>query len=71
MSIEADIAQQIRVDPGQLPIVLCPGGQLLRNPSEIELRAAWDTLVGNVKRTAPDITLDGILVAPALACVLL
>jgi thioredoxin reductase (NADPH) len=28
---------RFHVDPGQLPIVLCPGGQLLRNPSEIEL----------------------------------
>jgi succinyl-CoA synthetase beta subunit len=26
------------------------------------VRAAWDTLVQNVKRAAPDITLDGILV---------
>src|ERR1700684_4488907 len=25
------------VDPGQLPIVLCQSGQLLRNPSEDEL----------------------------------
>jgi len=28
---------RFQVDAGQLPIVLCPGGQLLRNPSEIEL----------------------------------
>ncbi|WP_108659569.1 FAD-dependent oxidoreductase [Acuticoccus kandeliae] len=25
------------IQPGELPIVLCPGGQLLRNPTEIEL----------------------------------
>src|SRR6202035_5318184 len=25
------------IDAGQLPIVLCPGGQMLRNPSESEL----------------------------------
>src|SRR6195256_2519980 len=25
------------VDPGELPIALCPGGQLLRNPAETEL----------------------------------
>jgi len=31
------LIQRFNVDPGQLPIVLCPGGQLLRNPSEIEL----------------------------------
>ncbi len=29
--------ERFDVDPGQLPIVLCPGGQLLRNPSEMEL----------------------------------
>ena len=31
------LIEQFHVDPGQLPIVLCPGGQLLRNPSEDEL----------------------------------
>ena len=31
------LIESFHVDPGQLPIVLCPGGQLLRNPSEIEL----------------------------------
>ena len=31
------LIERFHVDPGQLPIVLCPGGQLLRNPSEIEL----------------------------------
>ncbi len=31
------LIERFRVDPGQLPIVLCPGGQLLRNPSETEL----------------------------------
>jgi thioredoxin reductase (NADPH) len=31
------IVERFHVDPGQLPIVLCPGGQLLRNPSENEL----------------------------------
>ena len=31
------LVERFRVDPGQLPIVLCPGGQLLRNPSETEL----------------------------------
>lgn len=28
------LIERFHVDPGQLPIVLCPGGQLLRNPSE-------------------------------------
>jgi thioredoxin reductase (NADPH) len=31
------LVERFHVDPGQLPIVLCPGGQLLRNPSEAEL----------------------------------
>src|SRR5712672_3788673 len=31
------LIDRFHVDPGQLPIVLCPGGQLLRNPSEAEL----------------------------------
>jgi thioredoxin reductase (NADPH) len=31
------LIERFHVDPGQLPIVLCPGGQLLRNPSEREL----------------------------------
>ena len=31
------LIERFHVDAGQLPIVLCPGGQLLRNPSETEL----------------------------------
>ena len=31
------LIERFNVDPGQLPIVLCPSGQLLRNPSESEL----------------------------------
>src|SRR4029453_6795165 len=31
------LIERFHVDPSQLPIVLCPGGQLLRNPSEREL----------------------------------
>jgi thioredoxin reductase (NADPH) len=31
------LIDRFHVDPGQLPIVLCPNGELLRNPSEIEL----------------------------------
>src|SRR5262252_5386816 len=31
------LIERFQVDPGQLPIVLCPGGQLLRNPGEAEL----------------------------------
>jgi thioredoxin reductase (NADPH) len=31
------LIERFHVDPGELPIVLCPGGQLLRSPSEAEL----------------------------------
>lgn len=31
------LLERFHVDPGALPIVLCPGGQLLRNPGETEL----------------------------------
>jgi thioredoxin reductase (NADPH) len=39
---ESDVEAQALIDrfniqTGQLPIVLCPGGQLLRNPGEVEL----------------------------------
>jgi thioredoxin reductase (NADPH) len=31
------LIERFHVDPGQLPIVLCPDGRLLRNPGEVEL----------------------------------
>jgi thioredoxin reductase (NADPH) len=31
------LIERFHIDAGQLPIVLCPSGQLLRNPGEIEL----------------------------------
>jgi thioredoxin reductase (NADPH) len=31
------LIERFRVDPSQLPIVLCPSGQMLRNPSEQQL----------------------------------
>jgi thioredoxin reductase (NADPH) len=31
------LIERFHIDPGQLPIVLCPGGQMLRNPSGDEL----------------------------------
>ena len=31
------LIDRFHVDPGQLPIVICPGGQVLHNPSEDEL----------------------------------
>jgi acyl-CoA synthetase (NDP forming) len=38
------------------------GGVILNLADEAALRAAWDTLVNNVKRAAPNVTLDGALV---------
>jgi thioredoxin reductase (NADPH) len=32
-----ELIERFHIEPSQLPIVLCPGGQLLRNPSENEL----------------------------------
>jgi thioredoxin reductase (NADPH) len=31
------LIERFQIEPGQLPIVLCAGGQLLRNPSDMEL----------------------------------
>jgi thioredoxin reductase (NADPH) len=31
------LIERFNIEPGQLPIVLCPGGQLLRNPGDVEL----------------------------------
>jgi len=31
------LIERFHIDPGQLPMVLCPGGELLRNPGEDEL----------------------------------
>jgi acetate---CoA ligase (ADP-forming) len=38
------------------------GGVMLNLADETALRAGWDTLMKNVKRAAPDVTLDGALV---------
>jgi len=35
--VAKELIKRFHVDPGQLPIVMCPSGQLLRNPSETEL----------------------------------
>jgi thioredoxin reductase (NADPH) len=31
------LVERFQIEPGQLPIVLCAGGQMLRNPSDMEL----------------------------------
>ena len=41
------LIERFQVDPGELPIVLCPDGQLLRNPGENEL-ARCIGLVGSI-----------------------
>jgi thioredoxin reductase (NADPH) len=44
------LIERFQIDPGELPIVLCPGGQLLRNPSESELARC----IGLVRPINPD-----------------
>ncbi|HEX8828972.1 MAG TPA: FAD-dependent oxidoreductase [Xanthobacteraceae bacterium] len=48
------LTERFHVDPGQLPIVLCPSGQLLRNPGEDELARR----LGLVRPINPDRVYD-------------
>jgi thioredoxin reductase (NADPH) len=52
------LIERFHVDPGELPIVLCPGGQLLRNPSENELARC----IGLVGPIDPDRVYDVVVV---------
>jgi thioredoxin reductase (NADPH) len=52
------LINRFHVDAGQLPIVLCPGGQLLRNPSEAELARC----IGLVSPIDPDRLYDVVIV---------
>ncbi len=52
------LIERFHVDPGQLPIVLCPDGQLLRNPSETELARC----IGLVGPIDPDRVYDVAIV---------
>src|SRR6478752_5634451 len=52
------LIDRFHVDAGQLPIVLCPGGQLLRNPSEAELARC----IGLVSAIDPDRLYDVVIV---------
>jgi thioredoxin reductase (NADPH) len=52
------LIERFHVDPGQLPIVLCPGGQLLRNPSEAPLARC----IGLVGPIDPDRVYDVAIV---------
>ncbi len=52
------LIERFHVDPGQLPIVLCPGGQLLRNPADGELARC----IGLVDPVAADRIYDVVIV---------
>ena len=52
------LIRQFKVAPEELPIVLCPGGQLLRNPSESQLARC----VGLVGALDPDRLYDVVVV---------
>lgn len=50
----ATVIERFHVAPEELPIVLCPGGELLRNPTE----AALGRCIGLVRPVDPDIVFD-------------
>jgi thioredoxin reductase (NADPH) len=52
------LIERFHVDPGQLPIVLCPSGQLLRNPGEDELARC----IGLVGPIDPDRIYDVVII---------
>ncbi len=52
------LVERFAVDPSELPIVLCPGGQILRNPSEVELGRC----IGLIVAIDPDRVYDVVLV---------
>jgi thioredoxin reductase (NADPH) len=52
------LQDRFRVAPEQLPIVLCPGGQILHNPRESELARC----IGLVRKINPDIVYDTLIV---------
>ena len=52
------LIERFHVDPGQLPIVLCPDGSLLRNPGEVELARC----LGLVRPIDPDRIYDVAIV---------
>jgi thioredoxin reductase (NADPH) len=59
--VDADaktLIERFHVDPGHLPIVLCPGGQLLHNPGESELARC----LGLLRPIDPDVIYDVAIV---------
>ncbi|HWY63404.1 MAG TPA: FAD-dependent oxidoreductase [Rhizomicrobium sp.] len=52
------LRERFKIAEGELPIVLCPGGQLLRNPAEAELARC----IGMLKSIDPDRVFDTVIV---------
>ncbi|HXS07676.1 MAG TPA: FAD-dependent oxidoreductase [Rhizomicrobium sp.] len=52
------LLERFQVTPEQLPIVLCPGGQLLHNPGEGQLARC----IGLVRKIDPDTVYDTVIV---------
>ena len=52
------LQRRFEIAPEQLPIVLCPGGELLRNPREHDLARC----IGLVRAINPDTTYDTVIV---------
>jgi thioredoxin reductase (NADPH) len=52
------LIERFHIDPGQLPMVLCPNGELLRNPSEPELARC----IGLLRPIDPDRIYDVAIV---------
>jgi thioredoxin reductase (NADPH) len=52
------LLKQFTIQPEHLPIVLCPGGEILRNPSESELARC----IGLLKSIDPDTVYDAAIV---------
>jgi thioredoxin reductase (NADPH) len=52
------LIERFHLDPGQLPIVICPGGQVLRNPGENELARC----IGLVRAIDPNRVYDVAIV---------
>src|SRR5471032_2401098 len=52
------LQKQLSIQPEHLPIVLCPGGQILRNPSEGELARC----IGLLRSIDPDMVYDTVII---------
>ena len=57
-SCAATLLDRFHIAAEQLPIVLCPGGQILRNPGEAELARC----IGLLRKIDPDIVYDTVIV---------